>query len=144
MLLTIYSHYIQYRCNSWTLGDHLASKCCYWHFLRDFNLRFYIWPKRFPDSVSQLACSWLFVLSYHNIGIKCHYLRCWLYVIVFLIISEEYPGSKHILQKKVPRSIWWAQRWSGPSPFLLKMSKLILEYLSHKIYDFYKTICCSR
>ena len=102
----ISSKYIQHRYNTWTPCGYLASACCYWHFLRDSSLRLYIWPKRFPDSVSQLACSRLFVLNYSTTGKKCNYLWCWLYFIVFLIISVQKPGSKYILPRKVPCSIW--------------------------------------
>ena len=96
-------NYVCNRCNIWTLGDHLASM---WHVWSNFNLSCNVSLKKVPDSMSQLACSWLLVQNKHIMGNKCHYLISGCHVIVFLIISNPPQVSLDIWQKMVPCSMW--------------------------------------
>ena len=64
--------------------------------------------KTVPDSMSQLACSWLLVQNKHIMGKNCHYLISGGHVIVLLIIANPLQGSLDIWQKMVP-CITWSQ-----------------------------------
>ena len=105
MLPIIFSNYVCYTCNICTLVNHLASM---WHGWSNFYLSCNVSLKKVPDSMSQLACSWLLVQNKHIMGKNCHYLISGGHVIVLLIIANPLQGSLDIWQKMVP-CITWSQ-----------------------------------